>query len=69
MTFNNEKFIQAINANTDHSDTQRSVAREAGVQHHTLYRVLHKKGEPKLSTVLKLCAWMKKPITEFIDNC
>ena len=63
--FDYKEFSEAIKAKRGREDTLRSMSDQTGVSVATLSRVMQGKCS-SVETILKVCYWLKQPITDFI---
>lgn len=67
MKFNHVRFANEIQSRFHYKDTLQKVGAEIGISKATLSRVL-KGSNCEIGTILKICEWLRLPITHFIDK-
>jgi len=69
MKFDTESFAKAIRGKLVYGDSLNSIAKETGISRSTIWRMLNdKKDNSKISSILLVCEWLDKPITDFITK-
>ena len=63
--FDHELLAKAILDSLKYKDTLRKISAEIGISLATLHRVMNGK-KCQIDTVLKVCKWLDRPITDFI---